>query len=81
MAVLLTAQILMIRQIASNLLRANALGSSSAIAVLLPIPGIATSVELMTMPNIISMNAFHWRIPMRPVTAASHMGVVLSFDR
>ena len=58
-AVLLTAQILMIRQMASNLFKTKAMGSRSAMAVLLPIPGMATSVELMIMPNIISRNAFH----------------------
>ena len=71
LAVLLTAQMLMIRQMASNLLRTNAIGNRSAMAVLLPMPGIATRVELMMMPNIISPNAFHWRMPRRPAMAAS----------
>ena len=51
-AVLLTAQTLTMRQMASNLSNVNANGSRSAIAVLEPIPGSATRVELITIPSI-----------------------------
>ncbi len=73
LAVLLTAHMLTMRVMASNLLRTNAKGRRSAMAVLLPMPGIATRVELMTIPTTMSKKAFQWRMLKRPSIAASIM--------
>ena len=45
----------------------------SAMAVLLPMPGIATRVELMTIPTTMSRKARQWSMLNRPSIAASIM--------